>query len=239
MSLSGKVAIVTGGSKGIGKAVAIGLAAAGAKVVIAGRNESFLIETSQEIENTGGKCIYFTGDISITDDATRLVKLALDTFGGLDILINNAGVGAFGAVDSFLTADYDRIMDTNVKGTFVMSKEVIPVFKENKSGHIVMIASDVSRRVFENGSVYCASKHAQLALADGIRKEVRSFGIRVGVVLPGLTDTYFNDTQQGEPQKHGWLKASDIASAVMYMLNAPPQVVIDEITLHPLVQQDY
>jgi NADP-dependent 3-hydroxy acid dehydrogenase YdfG len=239
MILKNKSAIITGGGKGIGKAIALLLSRAGARVVITGRNTSFLEETAKEIITAGGQCLPVTADVSRPEDAARLVKEALDAYGGIDILVNNAGVGSFAPLESVSPEEYDRMMDTNVKGSFLLSREVIPFFKKQKSGHLVMIASDVSRRVFANGAIYCASKHAQHALAEGIRKEVRPYGVRVGVVYPGLTDTFFGETQQGTPEKQAWLQPMDVAHAVMYMLQTPTHVLIDEITLHPMVQDDY
>ena len=239
MIVKNKTAIITGGGKGIGKAVALLLAGAGARVVISGRTTSFLEEAAQEITGAGGQCIPVTADVARPEDAARLVKEALEAFGGVDILVNNAGVGSFTPLEDASPEEYDRMMDTNVKGTYLLSRELIPLFQEQKSGHLVMIASDVSRRVFANGAIYCASKHAQHALAEGIRKEVRPFGVKVGVVYPGLTDTFFGETQQGTPEKQAWLQPMDVAQAVMYMLQTPTHVLIDEITLHPMVQADY
>jgi len=231
--LTDQVAIVSGASRGIGRAIALLLALQGAKVVAVARNESELEELTQK---TRGLCI--VADISIEEDAQYVVTETLRHFGRLDILVCNAGVGSFNELESFEAAEWDRIFDTNVKGTFLLCKAAVPHFKAQKKGHIVGITSDVAKRTFAHGTAYGASKFAQDAVLASLRKEVRPHGIKVSTIYPGLVDTYFNDTTPGSAENEKThLRPADIAQAVRYVLEAPTHVVVDELMLHPLTQE--
>jgi NADP-dependent 3-hydroxy acid dehydrogenase YdfG len=230
--LTDQVAIVTGASRGIGRATALLLALQGAKVVAVARSAEELAEVTAKTQG-----LAIPADVSDADDAQNVVDETLRHFGRLDILICNAGVGSFNLLENFSATEWDRIFDVNVKGTFLLCKAAVPHFKARKKGHIVGIASDVSRRTFEHGTVYGASKYAQDALLGSLRKEVRPHGIKVSIIYPGLVDTYFNDAQPGAPDaEKTHLKPSDVAQAIRYVLEAPAHVVVDELMLHPLTQ---
>ncbi|WBO84100.1 SDR family oxidoreductase [Hymenobacter yonginensis] len=231
--LTDQVAIVSGASRGIGKAIALLLAMQGAKVVCVARSAEELEEVAHKTQG-----LAVPADVSDADDAQHVVDQALRHFGRLDILVCNAGVGSFGLLEHFDAAEWDRIFDVNVKGTFLLCKAAVPHFKSRHRGHIVGITSDVARRTFENGTAYGASKFAQDAVLASLRKEVRSHGIKVSTIFPGLVDTYFNDSVPGGPDaEKTHLKPSDVAQAVRYVLEAPAHVVIDELMIHPLTQE--
>lgn len=231
--LTDQVAIVSGASRGIGKAIALLLAMQGAKVVCVARSAEELEEVAHKTQG-----LAVPADVSDADDAQRVVDQALRHFGRLDILVCNAGVGSFGLLEHFDAAEWDRIFDVNVKGTFLLCKAVVPHFKAQGRGHIVGITSDVSKRTFEHGTAYGASKYAQDALLGSLRKEVRPHGVKVSTIYPGLVDTYFNDSRPGNPDaEKTHLKPSDVAHAVRYVLEAPAHVVIDELMLHPMTQE--
>ena len=231
--LTNQVAIVSGASRGIGKATALLLALQGATVVAVARSEKELTALTQK---TGGLSII--ADISNEADAQHVVQETLRHYGRLDILVCNAGVGSFAELENFSSAEWDRIFDTNVKGTFLLCKAAVPHFKAQKRGHIVGITSDVAKRTFAHGTAYGASKYAQDAVLASLRKEVRPHGIKVSTIYPGLVDTYFNDTTPGSPEaEKTHLRPADIAQAVRYVLEAPPHVVVDELMLHPLTQE--
>jgi NADP-dependent 3-hydroxy acid dehydrogenase YdfG len=231
--LTDQVAIVSGASRGIGKAIALLLALQGAKVVAVARNESELEDLTHK---TQGLCV--AADVAIEEDAQYVVQETLRHYGRLDMLICNAGVGSFNELEHFETAEWDRIFDTNVKGTFLLCKAAVPHFKAQKRGHIVGIASDVARRTFAHGTAYGASKFAQDAVLASLRKEVRPHGVKVSTIYPGLVDTYFNDTTPGSPEaEKTHLRPADVAQAVRYVLEAPAHVVVDELMLHPLTQE--
>ena len=231
--LTNQVVIISGASRGIGKAIALLLALQGATVVAVSRSEQ---ELSDLTHKTRGLSI--VADIADEDDARHVVAETLRHYGRLDILICNAGVGSFAELEQFTGEEWDRIFDTNVKGTFLLCKAAVPHFKAQKRGHIVGITSDVARRTFAHGTAYGASKFAQDAVLASLRKEVRPHGIKVSTIYPGLVDTYFNDTTPGSAEaEKTHLRPADVAQAVRYVLEAPAHVVIDELMLHPLTQE--
>lgn len=237
-TLRGKTVIITGASKGIGKVLAMQMAGLGAKVSLIARSGNELEDIRNIIRTNGGHCEIFAGDISDEVFVKQTVEETIKRFGTVDIAINNAGFGIFKNSDEITVADWDSVFATNVKGTFLLSNAVIPVMKKKKSGHIINIASDVAKRVFAGGSLYCASKYAQDAYSMAIRKELRSFNIKVSVVYSGLVDSSFHANPQGHDAHSWWLKNEDMADAIIYVANQPAHVVIDELMIHPL-QQEY
>lgn len=133
--------------------------------------------------------------------------------------------------------EWERIFAVNVQGVFIGVKAVLPHMKERKSGTIITISSDVGRYTIPNGAAYTATKYAVQGFSGSLAQEVRKYGIRVGTINPGMVDTYFANSIQGVPEKRDWLKAEDVAKAVVYMASAPKHMLIDEIILHPLIQQ--
>ncbi|GAA4044775.1 SDR family NAD(P)-dependent oxidoreductase [Hymenobacter glaciei] len=231
--LTNQVVIISGASRGIGKAIALLLALQGATVVAVARSGQ---ELSDLTHKTRGMSI--VADIADEEDAQHVVAETLRHYGRLDILICNAGVGSFAELEQFTGEEWDRMFDTNVKGTFLLCKAAVPHFKAQKRGHIVGIASDVAKRTFAHGTAYGASKFAQDAVLASLRKEVRPHGIKVSTIYPGLVDTYFNDTTPGSVEaEKTHLRPADVAQAVRYVLEAPAHVVIDELMLHPLTQE--
>ena len=231
--LTDQVAIVTGASRGIGKAIALLLALQGAKVVAMARSEKELLDLTNKTQGLG-----LIADVSDEADAEYVVQETLRQLGRLDILVCNAGVGSFNELEQFDAAEWDRIFDTNVKGTFLLCKAAVPHFKAQTRGHIVGIVSDVAKRTFAHGTAYGASKFAQDAVLASLRKEVRPHGIKVSTIYPGLVDTYFNDTTPGSAEaEKTHLRPADVAQAVRYVLEAPTHVVVDELMLHPMTQE--
>ncbi len=230
--------LITGASKGIGKSIALLFAHKGWQVVLVARKAEELAALTEQIGKQGGKATYFVADVTDEEQVQFACKETFKTFGRIDVLVNNAGMGIFKSVEQTTAAEWDMVMDINVKGTFLCTKAVLPAMTQQHYGHIVMIASDVSKRTFAHGSLYCASKFAQDAFASALRKEVRPLGIRVTCIYPGMTDTYFAGSTQGETRKKEWLKPEDVAEAVWYAVQAPQHVVVDELMLHPKIQ-DY
>lgn len=238
MKQSDQVIFITGASRGIGKALALNLGAAGAKLFLVARNQTELQQTVLEIRNAGGTAESHSGDIADETFVQQAIKAAVDHFGSLDVVINNAGFGIFKPAAEITSAEWDQIFATNAKGTFLVSREAIPHMKARGAGHIINIASDVAKRTFANGSLYCASKYAQDAFSMALRKEVRSLGIKVSVVYSGLVDSYFHADPQGDASHETWLKNEDMARAICFIIDQPAHVVIDELMIHPL-SQDY
>ncbi len=237
MSLKNKTVLLTGASKGIGKALALNLAEKSIHIGLVARSEKELLELKAEIEKLGSKCLIFAGNVADENLVKTAVSEMIAAFGPIDFMINNAGYGVFGPTESISAQDWSDIYDVNVKGTFLFSKEVLNGMKEAKTGHIINIASDVAKRVFDGGSLYCSSKFAQDAFSAVLRKEVRKDGIKVSVVYSGLVDTMFHADPQGAENHSDWLKAEDMANTIVYIMDQPKHVVIDELMIHPLSQE--
>ncbi len=231
-----KVSIISGASRGIGRAVAVKLAQEGHFVILLARNAEEIGELEFEIDQSGGKAMAIATDIAHETQINAAIAQVVDQFGRIDNVINNAGIGVFKDAEMISSEDWTSVMDVNVKGSFMLTKAAIPYMKAAKNGHIVGIASDVSKRTFAQGSLYCASKYAQDAFFGALRREVRSFNIKVSVVYPGLVDTYFHEGDPGQPHRVTYLQPNDIAAAVSYILEAPAHVVVDELMLHPMSQ---
>lgn len=234
-----KVAIITGASRGIGKAIAQKLASQGIKIALVARNHEELELLACEIQQKGGEAITLPTNILDENAVCLAVGKVWEKWGAIDVLINNAGVGKFKPVLETSIEDWETVMDTNAKGTFLFTKHCLAYMKEQKRGHIISIASDVARRNFANGGVYCASKYAQDALMQVVRQEVHAFDVKVSTIYPGLTETYFNEQIPQEKPNLNRLQPEDIADAVSYILHAPAHIVIDELYLHPFAQKHW
>lgn len=237
-NLSGKTILITGASKGIGKAIALSLAGLQTNLGLVARSKNELEALQAEIIKLGSKAAIFIGSVADESFVNNTVQSMLQKFEKIDVMINNAGYGVFGNAEEITATDWDELFATNTKGTFLFCKAVIPGMKARKDGHIVNIASDVAKRTFAGGSLYCASKFAQEAFSSAIRKELRPFEIKVSVVYSGLVDSYFHADPQGSANHDDWLKNEDMANAVQYIISQPKHVVIDELMIHPLTQ-DY
>ncbi len=238
MSIKNKSVLITGASKGIGRALALVLAKKGANLGLVARSEIELLSLKAEIELMGAKAEIFVGSVANEDFVKETIHAIVKSYGKIDALINNAGFGIFRKATEISTADWDSIYDTNVKGTFLFCREAIPHMKSAGGGHIINIASDVAKRVFDGGSLYCSSKYAQDAFSMALRKEVRKDAIKVSVVYSGLVDTYFHNKSEGDPHQAKYLTSQDMADTITYILEAPKHVVIDELMIHP-ISQDY
>lgn len=239
MNMEQKVILISGASRGIGRATAMLLAQHGANVVATARNADEL--TSLETEATAlgrGSVTGVAGDVASEADMGVVVQTALDRFGRIDIVINNAGFGVFKPVDELTVDEWDAVMATNVKGTFVLTKAALPTLKAQQSGHVVVVASDVAKRTFAGGSLYTASKYAQEAFMGALRKEVRPHGIKVTGVYSGLVDSHFHAKGHGHETSKHYLQVEDMAESMLFIVSRPPHVVIDEFMVHPL-EQDY
>ena len=234
MTLDNKTIIISGASRGIGRATALLLAQNGANIVATARNADEL--STLEAEGNG-KIAVVPGDVANEADMELVVQTALDRFGRIDVVINNAGYGVFKNVDEISVDEWDSVMATNVKGTFLLTKAALPALKAQGSGHIVVVASDVAKRTFAGGSLYTASKYAQEAFMGALRKEVRPNGIKVTGVYSGLVDSHFHAKGHGHETSKGWLQSEDMAESMLFIVSRPAHVVIDEFMVHPLEQE--
>ena len=237
MSIKDKTILITGASKGIGRSLALLLAEKGANLSLIARSEIELMNLKAEIEVVGTKAEIYVGSVSDEEFVKSTINSTIETFGKIDGLINNAGFGIFQQATEISTEDWDSIYDTNVKGTFLFCREAIPHMKQGGGGHIINVASDVAKRVFDGGSLYCSSKYAQDAFSMALRKEVRKDAIKVSVVYSGLVDTYFHSREEGDPHQAEYLTSQNMADVITYILEAPKHVVIDELMIHPISQE--
>ncbi|MDR7001746.1 SDR family oxidoreductase [Neobacillus niacini] len=235
--LKEQIAIVTGASRGIGKEIALKLAEQGMKLTLVGSSAQ-VSETAEELKNKGFSYILpVQADVSKEQDMQEVVKRTIEEYGHIDLLVNNAGVGFFKLTEEVTLEEWKKVFEVNVQGVFLGIKAVLPHLKERKSGTIITISSDVARYTIPNGAAYTSTKYAVQGFSGAVAQEVREYGIRVGTINPGMVDTYFAESTQGLPEKKDWLKVEDIANAVVYMASAPKYMLIDEIVLHPLIQQ--
>jgi NADP-dependent 3-hydroxy acid dehydrogenase YdfG len=230
--------LITGASKGIGRATAIALAQPNTQLTLIARSADPLEETAQLARERGAEVLTAVGSVSDEAFVKATVADAIAHWGRIDVLINNAGIGSFKPVVETSSADWERVMDTNAKGTFLWCQAIAPHLQQQRSGHIINIASDVAKRTFAGGALYCASKYAQEAFSQALRKEMRPFGVKVSVVYSGLVDSDFHTEPQGDASHLFWLKNEDMARAIQFLIAQPAHVVIDELMIHPL-QQDY
>jgi 3-oxoacyl-[acyl-carrier protein] reductase len=216
--LSGNAVLVTGASAGIGWACAIALAREGADLVVTARREDRLAALAREAEAAGVKVAVVAGDAREEATAVAAVAAARERFGRLDILINNAGVGIYKNIADTSATEYDYLVDSNVRSTFLFTRHAVPVMIEQKRGMILMISSMAGKYGFAGEAVYCATKFAQIGLAQALDKELRPHGIKVGAICPGGVKTEFalgtGRTEAGVAAST-MLEPSDVAGAVV------------------------
>jgi len=232
--LSRKVALVTGGSRGIGKAIALRLAALGADLAICGRNVSALKETSDELGALGVRVHSEQADVTRSPEVDALVRRAEAALGPISILVNNVGMGLFGPIQDKTEKEWDTLMDTNLKSVFLVSRAVIPGMIQRKFGDIINISSQAGKSTFAGGGIYCASKWAIQGLSGCMSEDLRVHGIRVSTVCPGSVYTEFAGRGPKDPAKV--LTANDVAHAVAMIATQGPQSFLSEINLRPVTK---
>lgn len=226
MELSGKVAIITGVSKGIGRATAEALLAKGAVVAGWGRTapEGLTNERFQFFECD------IRNEVSVKEAYTNTLR---ELGPAVHVLVNNAGIGNFGPIDGFSSEDWHAMFDTNVHGLFYCTRAVLPEMKKQKEGHIINVASLAGTAGTAKLAGYCATKYAVRGFSDALFKEVRPDGVRVTCVMPGSVETNFNGAEPGqEPDPHK-MQPEDIAAAIVHALEAPQTVMLSEIQMRP------
>jgi NADP-dependent 3-hydroxy acid dehydrogenase YdfG len=237
--LSGKTALITGASAGIGWASAIALAGEGASLVITARRQERLADLESAVQAAGGKAVSLLGDATEADTATRAVDLAVQTFGGLDILINNVGVGNYKNLVDTSAEEYDEMMDSNMRSTFLFTRYAVPVMIKQGSGTILMISSMAGIYGFGGEAVYCATKFAQVGFAQALDKELRPHGIKVGAICPGGVKTEFalgkGRTEESVAESE-MLDPEDVAGVVLMACTQSPRSRIIEVQMRTMAE---
>jgi NADP-dependent 3-hydroxy acid dehydrogenase YdfG len=243
--LDGKVAVITGASSGIGEATTETLAAQGATVVVAARREERLDDLVERIENSGGRTLAVSCDVTDEDQAHALIRRSEEEFGRVDILVNNAGVMLLSRVGKGLTDQWRQMFEVNVLGLLYTTDAAIEVMKRQGSGHIVNVSSLAGRKVTRDTSgVYAGTKHAVGAISEGLRMELLEDNIRVTIIEPGAVETELTDHITDEEAKEGLsglleldiLQAEDVANAIAYAVTQPERVSVNEVLIRPTQQ---
>jgi 3-oxoacyl-[acyl-carrier protein] reductase len=237
--LNGKVAVITGASAGIGCESACALAREGARVVLTARRQDRLEALAAQVSALGSEAAIVAGDARQEDTARRTIDTAVRSFGRIDFLINNAGAGNYKNLVDTSVDEYDEMMDTNVRSTFLFTRHAVPVMLTQREGLVLMISSMAGIYGFAGEAVYCATKFAQVGFAQALDKELRSSGIKVGVICPGGVKTEFaigrGRTEQGVADSN-MLEPSDVSSAVLLACTQSRQSRIIEIQMRTMAE---
>ena len=233
-TLQGKAAIVTGGSKGIGRAVAEALARAGASVLVTSRHADEVEAAAREISAaSGGRVEGMACDVRDAASVRAMVEGCVERFGGLHVLVNNAGVsGGFAPVDEITVERWDQVIETNLSGVFYACHAAVPVMRSGGGGWIINVASLAGRNPFAGGTAYNASKFGLVGFTEALMLDVREHGIRVSCIMPGSVNTHF--FPGGPAPEHAWmLQPEDIARTVMDLLADPDRALPSRIEIRP------
>jgi 3-oxoacyl-[acyl-carrier protein] reductase len=231
-ALAGQVALVTGGSRGIGRAIAGRLASMGGAVAICGRDSDALQAVEAELRAQVTSVVAQRADVTSASDVEALVRKVESTLGPISVLVNNAGIGEFGPAHEKSEADWDRVIDTNLKSVFLVSKAVVPSMIRHGRGDIINISSLAGKNAFAGGGLYCASKWGVRGLTACMAEDLRGHNIRVAAIFPGSVATEFSGRGPKDATKA--LTADDVAHAVAMLVTQGPQSFLSEVDLRPL-----
>ena len=244
-NIEGKVVVITGASSGLGQSTARHLAKLGATVVLGARRKDRLDAIVKNIQADGGKALAVSTDVTNRAQVEALVQKAIDTYGKVDVLVNNAGIMPIAPLSLLKVDEWDRMIDLNIKGVLYGIAAALPHMKKQKSGHVINTASVFGIKVFApGGTVYCATKSAVRALTEGLRVEVHGDGIRTTIISPGAVDSELKESTSDEASSKvvsdlykAWgIPADSIARAIAYAIEQPADVDINEIVVRPTVQ---
>ena len=227
--LNEKLAVVTGAGRGIGRAISRMLAQAGATVFLTARTEDELKETAALIKKDGGEAMCFPADVANEDSVKAMFLTVEDQFGAPDVLVNNAGMGLYGALADFETVDFDKVVNVNLRGTFLCCKYAMKLMMTCRTGSIINISSVVGFKGYPNQSAYTAAKHGIMGLTKSLAVEAQEYGVRVSAVLPGGVDTDLVRQARPDLDPGELLAPEDVAGAVEYLLSLSDRAAVDQI----------
>jgi len=220
-----QTAIVTGGGSGIGRGVALALAGEGVNVVVCGRRPAPLEKTIAHIQQQGGQVLAVPADVSNAEDVQRVVETTVETFGTVDILINNAGIGGGDFIHQHDIEAWDQIMAINLRGPFLFARAVLPLMRRQQSGHIINISSESGLEYYQGNGAYGVAKHGLNALGEFIQRENQEVGIRVNTICPGMVVTEMTENAPGL-NRDKCLTPADIADLTLWLLTRHPNLKI-------------
>jgi NADP-dependent 3-hydroxy acid dehydrogenase YdfG len=243
-NIEGKVVVITGASSGLGEVTARLLSAQGASVVLGARRTDRLQSLADELTRNGGKALAVTTDVTYRDQVKRLVDAAVQKFGRIDVMINNAGIMPRAPLERLTVDDWDRTIDINIKGVLYGIAAALPHMKQQKSGHMIFVSSVAGHKVGPDFAVYAATKHAVRVLAEGFRQEVQPYNIRTTIISPGAVATELPNsvTEPDIAEKirkyYGEIAipAESFAQAVLFAMTQPDEVDVNEILFRPTRQ---
>lgn len=243
IDFTGKVALVTGGAKGLGRAISLTFAGAGASVAIISRTKGDLERIEEEIrdishkEGKAQRIITFCGDISKEEDVKRFIRETVNEFGRIDFLVNNAATYLEKKIDEISLVEWENMIKVNLTGTFLVTREVVKQMKAQKSGHIFTISSVGGRLGLSGKSAYCASKFGVTGFSKALAKELKEFGIKVQIIYPYYVDSYgaIDWTKEGK-QQLSTVKPEEVADMILYHASLPLRVLTEDIIFEPFIK---
>lgn len=231
MNLKNKVAIITGASKGIGKAAALALSKFGVKTALIARDERLLKSVASNIEREGEECFVYPADLCLEDTIKKFVAATHEKFGHIDILVNNAGIGYFNPVADLSTENWDALFNLNVRSLFLMTRTCLPHLRKAGESVIVNVASLAGKNAFAGGAGYAATKHAVIGFSRCLMLEERKNGVRVLCICPGSVDTSFFASRPKNTDRI--LKPEDVVESIIHMIKLPQRAMVSEIDIRP------
>jgi NADP-dependent 3-hydroxy acid dehydrogenase YdfG len=243
-NIEGKIVVVTGASSGLGEAAARHLSQLGAVLVLGARRVERIDALARELTTAGGKALSLQTDVTDSEQVQRLVDAAVESYGRVDVIINNAGLMPHSPLDRRKIADWDRMIDVNIKGVLYGIAAALPYMQAQRSGQIINVSSVAGHKVRQGSAVYAATKHAVRVISEGLRQEVKPYNIRTTVISPGAVDTELPDSIT-EPDIADAVKqfydvaipANSFARAVAFAMSQPEEIDINEILFRPTLQE--